>query len=67
MAGDKSKEGVEGEGSYSATRDYQKNMERFQKGHPDTRAMAEDARREVEKNPDEFERAEREGKKPARH
>jgi hypothetical protein len=55
----------EGEGSRTADREYRKGVEEhLRRGK--TEEEAEQARRDVERSPDEFRRAEEEGKKPSR-
>jgi hypothetical protein len=56
---------VEGEGSYSATRDYQKNLKDYL-DQADVKADAEAARPRSESEARELEQAEREGKSHAK-
>jgi len=55
------KDKVEGEGSYSATRNYQKNIKEYLE-HADVEADAEAAKPRSEAEARELEQAEREGK-----
>lgn len=50
---------LEGEGNKTADRKYREGLEEFQKTH-DVERLAEEARQDVERNPEEFEEARRE-------
>jgi hypothetical protein len=68
MMDETKKGGVEGEGSYTATREYQKRTSEFLKEHgKDIPAMAEDAKKALDgPEGDALRRAEREGLSHAR-
>ena len=59
------KDKVEGEGSYSGTKDYNKRTEKFVKSGKVEQA-AEDAKPETEQEADEMKEAERIGKQKAK-
>ena len=52
----------EGEGSRTAAKDYEERTREFERTHPDAQELAQDAARDVADHPEEFARAEREGK-----
>lgn len=57
---------IEGEGSYKASKDYAERQAKFSKTH-DAKKLAEEAEEDLEKHPDEYKRAEEEGKAHAKH